>query len=84
MTTQHLLPLYQGEQQQLEARFRADAAAAAASTPEARSICTAAAFTAAVDTEARWTAAVLAAGPGHGSGLFGRAWRSLDRAAARR
>ncbi len=77
-----LLPLYRDELQDLEARFRA--AAAAADTPEARRLCTAGAFEAAAAAERRWSDAVRAARPASaGSGLFARAWRSFDRAAAR-
>ena len=77
-----LLPLYQEEQQELEASFREDAAAAR--TAEARSRCTRSAFAAVSDAEARWMAAVRSTGPGPSrSGLFGRAWRSFDRAAQR-
>jgi dipeptidase len=77
-----LLPLYGGELRDLEAGFRAEAAAA--STTEDRLRCSTSAFSAAAEAERRWTETVRAARTGSsGSGLFGRAWRSFDRAAAR-
>jgi secernin len=76
------LPLYSDELLELEARLRADAAAAA--TPEERRACSEAAFADAAASETRWLERVRGTGSRtDGPGLFGRAWRSFDRAAGR-
>jgi dipeptidase len=77
-----LLPLYERELLELESQLREEAAAA--TTSEGRRSCTESAFATAAAAEARWLESVRAAGArGTGPGLFGRAWRSFDRAAGR-
>ncbi|MFN8156337.1 MAG: C69 family dipeptidase [Candidatus Nanopelagicales bacterium] len=75
--------LYADELEHLEARFRVEAAAA--TTPEQRAEVTRTAYADADAAEQRWTATVRArAGRPSAPGLFGRAWRSFDKAAGRR
>jgi dipeptidase len=77
-----LLPLYQADQQELERRFREDAAAAR--TPDEKAHCTASAFTTASAKEAAWLENLSSVSPGPSRGsLFGRAWHSFDREAGR-
>ena len=77
-----LLPLYLPEVLELEDRFRREAPTAG--TADARRDCSSAAFAVSSDAEARWLESVRATGSRSSvPGLFGRAWRSFDRAAAR-
>jgi secernin len=77
-----LLPLYQPEVLDLEARFRREAASATGAA--ARRECSASAFAASSMAEERWLESVRAsASRATGAGLFGRAWRSFDSAAGR-
>ncbi len=76
-----LLPRYRADRDALEQRFRDDAAAA--DSPGARAACSSAAFLDAAKAESEWLDDVRAQRPPAGGGLFGRAWRSFDRAAAR-
>ncbi len=74
--------LYRDEQHALEQRFRDEAARA--STAAERTAVTAAAYAEAGGAEQRWTRTVLGASRRTSApGLFGRAWRSFDRAAGR-
>ena len=74
--------LYRSEQLLLEERFRAGAARARTSAD--RAAVSESAYAECAEAEQRWTDAVRTlAGRGSAPGLFGRAWRSFDAAAAR-
>jgi dipeptidase len=76
-----LHPRYSGARDELELRFIEDAASAA--TPASRSGVSTAAFQEASAAETAWLDDVRAQQPAAAGGLFGRAWRSFDRAGAR-
>ncbi len=74
--------LYRDEQLLLEERFRV--LAAQATTAQQRESVSLTAYAETAEAEQRWTGSVrAAAGRPSAPGLFGRAWRSFDKAAAR-